>query len=337
MTTLISLRENGACRYYITHQEKPIPESILLYGTITQATREKQPLMESFMANNTNAREIDSETMYTTEADQYIILDFENLLMAEYRGDQHPFLHNMPNDARIAITDLRNMIGYRYTLANLLHVERSSHEWLGHANSDMKNLPLKGHCLYLLEDWEMEGWEDVLNSKVVSAKQLPGSAHKVFMVTGISPYRLSSFHSLLCEKIEQAKQWDIDREDIVAAAKTTRFMSLGTHPEELYPWEMAYCENLDDVLYNIKDDYWTIRTCFVWENLAFIQQVDGGDEWLALRKSDGIWAPFESLSIGHMIENHGIDGTRAYMESLSQPSEPQMEDPAPMPDSPSLS
>lgn len=337
MTTLISMRENGTCRYYITHQEKPIPESILLYSTISQATKDKQSLLESFKANNANAHEIDSETMYNTEADQYIILDFENLLMAEYRGDQHPFLHNMPNDARIAITDLRNMIGYRYTLANLLHVERSSHEWLGHANSDMENLPLKGHCLYLLEDWEMEGWEDVLNSKVVSAKVLPGGAQKVFMVTGISPYRLSSFHYLLCEKINQAKQWEIEREDIVAAAKTANLMSKGKPPEELYQWDVAYCDNLDDVLYNIKDDYWTIRTCFAWENLAFVQQVNGGNEWLALRKTDGVWTPFESLSIGHMIESSGIDGTRAYLESLRHPSDQQMDDPGPLPQSPTLS
>lgn len=39
---------------------------------------------------------------------------------------------------------------------------------------------------------------------------------------------------------------------------------------------------------------WALRQGIVYEDLAFVQQVDGGDEWWTLKRTDSGWLAFES-------------------------------------------
>ena len=48
---------------------------------------------------------------------------------------------------------------------------------------------------------------------------------------------------------------------------------------------------------------WAIRTGVLYHDLAFINQVNGGDEWWTLKRFDGTWVSFESITFGSFIES----------------------------------
>ena len=47
---------------------------------------------------------------------------------------------------------------------------------------------------------------------------------------------------------------------------------------------------------------WALRQGIVYEDLAFVQQVDGGDEWWTLKRTDSGWLAFESWSFGRIVQ-----------------------------------
>ena len=63
---------------------------------------------------------------------------------------------------------------------------------------------------------------------------------------------------------------------------------------------------------------WSINVGFVWQDLAFVQQSDGGDEWLTLReREDGSWQSFESISFYHIIKRDGVESCSDYLDRLA--------------------
>lgn len=69
-----------------------------------------------------------------------------------------------------------------------------------------------------------------------------------------------------------------------------------------YPLSPSQVNDLDDLCRVLQEGNWGIRSSFVWEDLAFIQQSNGGDEWAVFKhKPDGGWThSFESLSVEHL-------------------------------------
>lgn len=68
---------------------------------------------------------------------------------------------------------------------------------------------------------------------------------------------------------------------------------------EEYPYKFAECTSLEDLRRAFAHGNWAIRQGFLYDDLAFVQQVDGGDEWWTLKRvadngdiSD--WLAFES-------------------------------------------
>ena len=57
---------------------------------------------------------------------------------------------------------------------------------------------------------------------------------------------------------------------------------------------------------------WAIRQGVVFDDLAFINQVNGGDEWWTLKRDGEEWVDFESTSFAYIIEAKG----RAAFETL---------------------
>lgn len=57
---------------------------------------------------------------------------------------------------------------------------------------------------------------------------------------------------------------------------------------------------------------WAIRQGVVFDDLAFINQVNGGDEWWTLKRDGEEWVAFESTSFAYVIETKG----RAAFETL---------------------
>ncbi len=70
---------------------------------------------------------------------------------------------------------------------------------------------------------------------------------------------------------------------------------------EEYPYEFDRCFTMQDLQDFFKQGNWGIRQGVVYGDLAFIQQVNGGDEWWTLKKADdGTWHDFESISFGRI-------------------------------------
>ena len=70
---------------------------------------------------------------------------------------------------------------------------------------------------------------------------------------------------------------------------------------EEYPYSFVQTEDLDDLATFLKEGNWSLRSGIVYEDLAFIQQDDGGDEWWTLKRFDEGWLDFESISCAHII------------------------------------
>lgn len=79
---------------------------------------------------------------------------------------------------------------------------------------------------------------------------------------------------------------------------------------EEYPYAFVATKNIDDLRGFFEHGNWAIRQGIVYDNLAFIQQVDGGDEWWTLKRSGDSWIDFESISCGGMIERSKEDFER---------------------------
>lgn len=72
--------------------------------------------------------------------------------------------------------------------------------------------------------------------------------------------------------------------------------------ERDYPYSFTECLNPEELLEKIGEGNWPIRKGFIYNSLAFINQVNGGDEWWALKKlPDDSIHRFESLSFGPKI------------------------------------
>jgi hypothetical protein len=72
---------------------------------------------------------------------------------------------------------------------------------------------------------------------------------------------------------------------------------------EEYPYSFARVETIDDLRECVGGGNWSIRTGFVYDDLAFIQQVNGGDEWWTLKKTDDGWLSFESWSFSRIAQD----------------------------------
>lgn len=68
---------------------------------------------------------------------------------------------------------------------------------------------------------------------------------------------------------------------------------------EDFPYSFVKTENVGDLRAFFEHGNWALRQGIVYEDLAFVQQVDGGDEWWTLKQlPDGSWLDFESWSFG---------------------------------------
>lgn len=72
---------------------------------------------------------------------------------------------------------------------------------------------------------------------------------------------------------------------------------------EEYPYEFARLGNLDDLREYFSHGNWAIRQGVTYKDLAFIQQVNGGDEWWTLKQVDDGWMSFESITFGSMVKD----------------------------------
>ena len=71
---------------------------------------------------------------------------------------------------------------------------------------------------------------------------------------------------------------------------------------EEYPYEFAKAGSVEELRGFFAHGNWALRQGIVYEDLAFVQQVDGGDEWWTLKRTDSGWLAFESWSFGRIVQ-----------------------------------
>lgn len=72
---------------------------------------------------------------------------------------------------------------------------------------------------------------------------------------------------------------------------------------EEYPYSYIEASDIEGLTDYFEHGNWALRSGIVYEDLAFIQQDDGGDEWWTLKRDGDGWVPFESVSCGMIIED----------------------------------
>jgi len=90
------------------------------------------------------------------------------------------------------------------------------------------------------------------------------------------------------------------------------------YPASDYPYTFEEVEDLETLTERMEHGNWALRTCFMYNGLAFVQQVNGGDEWLALYQHEvGQWASFDSISLEHILERDGAEEFQDYVQDLA--------------------
>lgn len=70
-------------------------------------------------------------------------------------------------------------------------------------------------------------------------------------------------------------------------------------------------ESIDELLEKLQQGNWSLGSAFVYKNLVLINQVNGGDEWLAMKD----WCPFDSITFSAVLR-HGDKYGRKYIQNL---------------------
>lgn len=79
---------------------------------------------------------------------------------------------------------------------------------------------------------------------------------------------------------------------------------------EDYPYAFVTAPDMNSLAAYFESGVWAIRQGVVYGDLAFVQQVNGGDEWWTLKRDDGTWKDFEFVSCSHMVTRSRADFDR---------------------------
>ena len=84
------------------------------------------------------------------------------------------------------------------------------------------------------------------------------------------------------------------------------------------------CSSVKELIGKFRHGNWSVGNAFTFENLALIQQLDGGDEYLAIKD----YIVFDSISFESILRKRGDEYTRHYiLDILQQPLDDRSPDP----------
>lgn len=100
-----------------------------------------------------------------------------------------------------------------------------------------------------------------------------------------------------------------EKEDLIAICQKNGWLKYdgyefqdGSFSEEEYGYNFLRCERRLDLMNYLEHVSWAIRDGFLFEDMAFIQQVNGGDEYWTLINQNGKWIDYESVTFRPSIE-----------------------------------
>ncbi|SRR6266540_6317358 len=82
------------------------------------------------------------------------------------------------------------------------------------------------------------------------------------------------------------------------------------------------CETLDELQERLRHGNWCLGQGFYHRDLCFINQVEGGDEWLTLKQD----IAFESFTFGAIEQQGGPGAVREMLERLLRATKEQCKD-----------
>jgi len=115
----------------------------------------------------------------------------------------------------------------------------------------------------------------------------------------------------MCDNYKERNQIAINNpfiEDWIKIGKKNHWINNAWDPE-FNKASFYECLTIDELKEKFLHGNWTIGTAFVYKNFCFINQVDGGDEFLTIRNN----IEFESISAGYMIRHNNFD---SFMERV---------------------
>ena len=119
----------------------------------------------------------------------------------------------------------------------------------------------------------------------------------------------------------------VEHDELVQACQRNAWIKDGgiAFEDDLYfemdsPFSFVRTNDLKTLREYFAHGNWSIRSGIVYRDLAFINQVNGGDEWWTLKRFDGKWVAFESITFRRVIKS-GVFGT--LMRNLKRANEYQ--------------
>ncbi|WP_066460131.1 hypothetical protein [Anaerotruncus rubiinfantis] len=115
------------------------------------------------------------------------------------------------------------------------------------------------------------------------------------------------------------------RQIIDACKKNPWLNNFADYPLYDYPYCFKQIHSAEEMYAVMYHGNMSVRTGYLYKDLAFIQQANGGDEWLALRKENGAYTSFESISFRGIILRDGDAGFYNYLEKLIEGNQSALE------------
>lgn len=113
-----------------------------------------------------------------------------------------------------------------------------------------------------------------------------------------------------------SKQFNEKELEIIQACQSNAWLSdWREYPDYDYDYSFKEYESPEELKDFFEHGNWGIRTGAIFGDLAFVQQVNGGDEWLTMKKEDGQYKTFESVSFDAILQREGEQG---FYECLNQ-------------------
>jgi len=107
-------------------------------------------------------------------------------------------------------------------------------------------------------------------------------------------------------------------EDLIKACEGRVRLGPGEYPASDYPWGIKEVGSADELIEAFGFGNWSVRTGFVFGDLAFVEQISCGNEWLALKRDGGEWKTFDSVSFYNMLQKGGADYCKEYIGRLQE-------------------
>lgn len=112
-------------------------------------------------------------------------------------------------------------------------------------------------------------------------------------------------------------EFNLQETEIIEGCRGNHWLSdWGSYPTSDYNYSFRTVKTTEELKGVFEECSWSIRTVLIYADLAFVQQVNGGDEWLTLKKENGTYQSFESVSFSLIIARDGDVRFHEYLEKL---------------------